>query len=118
MGKWDPKSGMFTCTLHAKWCSAEGAQNGPPDKAMLRVWGSVPLAPHFWTLLLSVLYGLVKTMFARATSRPAGSEARGEGRERGNLIETTSKPPVAQRAGGITSVRKGGCNQHGGDSSG
>ena len=33
-----------------------------------------------------------------------GSEARGEGRERGNLIdliETISKPPLAQRAGGI-----------------
>ena len=30
-----------------------------------------------------------------------GLEARGEGRERGNLIGTTSKPPVAQRAGGI-----------------
>ena len=40
-------------------------------------------------------------MCARATSRPAGSEARGEGRERGNLTNTTSKPPVAQGAGGI-----------------
>ena len=30
-----------------------------------------------------------------------GSEARGEGRERGNLVATTPKPPVAQRAGGI-----------------
>ena len=40
-------------------------------------------------------------MFARDTHKPAGSEARGEGRERGNLIETTPKPPDAQRAGGI-----------------
>ena len=29
-----------------------------------------------------------------------GSEARGEGRERGNLIEPTSKPPVGQKADG------------------
>ena len=69
--------------------------------AMLGVWGSVPLELHFWTLSLSVLYGLVKTVFARAISKPAGSEARGEGRERGNLIETTPKPLDAQRAGGI-----------------
>ena len=40
-------------------------------------------------------------MYTRDRSRPAGSEARGEGRERGNLVETTSKPPDAQRAGGI-----------------
>ena len=93
--------GMGTCTLYAKWCLAEGAHNGPPEMAMLGVWGSCPTAPHFWTLSLTVLYGLMKTMFARDTSMPAGSEARGEGRERGNFIETTSKLPVAQRAGGI-----------------
>ena len=29
------------------------------------------------------------------------SRARGEGRERGNLLVTTSTPPVAQGAGGI-----------------
>ena len=40
-------------------------------------------------------------MYARATSKRAGSRARGEGRERGNLPVTTSKAPVAQRAGGI-----------------
>ena len=40
-------------------------------------------------------------MFARDGSRGAGSEARGEGRERGYLFRTTSKPHVAQRAGGI-----------------
>ena len=33
-------------------------------------------------LSLSVLYALVKTMFARESSRRAGSEAQGEGRER------------------------------------
>ena len=32
-------------------------------------------------------------MFARATSKRAGSEARGEGRERGYLYRTTPKPP-------------------------
>ena len=47
------------------------------------------------------VYLLEKTIYARDTSKGVGSEARGEGRERGNLIETTSKPPVAQRAGGI-----------------
>ena len=31
---------------------------------------------------------------------------RGEGRERGNFIETTPKAPVAQRAAGICAVRK------------
>ena len=41
-------------------------------------------------------------MFARDGSKLAGSEARGEGRERGNLIETTPKPPVTQRAGGTS----------------
>jgi len=40
-------------------------------------------------------------MFARDTSEGAGSEARGEGRERGNLIETIPEPPDAQMAGGI-----------------
>ena len=38
---------------------------------------------------------IAKTMFARERSRGAGSEARGEGMERGNsieLIETTSRP--------------------------
>ena len=38
---------------------------------------------------------------ACATSKGAGSEARGEGRERGNLPVTTTKSPVAQGAGGI-----------------
>ena len=33
-------------------------------------------------------------MLPRATSRGAGSEARGEGRERGYLFKTTSKPLV------------------------
>ena len=40
-------------------------------------------------------------MFARDASRGVGSEARGEGRERGFFTKATSKPPVAQRAGGI-----------------
>ena len=40
-------------------------------------------------------------MFARATSRGAGSEARGEGRETGVLIELRLNHLVAQRAGGI-----------------
>ena len=38
---------------------------------------------HFWRLLLSVLLGLEKVINPPDTSRPAGSEARGEGRERG-----------------------------------
>ena len=50
-------------------------------------------ALHFWRLSLGDLWCLEKAMYARATSRPAGSEARGEGRERGNLPETTLKPP-------------------------
>ena len=37
----------------------------------------------------------------RDTSKEAGSEARGEGMDMSILIEITSKPPVAQRAGGI-----------------
>ena len=43
-------------------------------------------------------------MFARDTSKRAGSEARGEGREGGYLVETIPKPPVAQRAGGIVDI--------------
>ena len=50
---------------------------------------------------MGVLYSLVKAMLARDGSKPAGSEARGKGRERGHFIETTPRPPVAQRAGGI-----------------
>ena len=49
--------------------------------------GSASTAPQFGELSLSVLHGLEKAIYAHATSRPAGSEARGEGRERGNLIE-------------------------------
>ena len=30
-----------------------------------------------------------------------GSKARGEGKEKGNVIDTISKPYVAQRVGGI-----------------
>ena len=43
-------------------------------------------------------------MSTRDTSKVIGPKARGEGRERGNLIdliETTVKPPLAQRVGGI-----------------
>ena len=39
-------------------------------------------AVRFWRLSLCNLWCLVKTMFARNTSKGAGSEARGEGRER------------------------------------
>ena len=48
-----------------------------------------------------VLYGLEKQIYARATSKQAGSETRGRSRERANVIETISKPLAAQRAGGI-----------------
>ena len=47
---------------------------------------------------------LVKTMFARDTSKGSGSEARGEGRERCIFIGTSAKQPVAQRAGGILCI--------------
>ena len=40
-------------------------------------------ASRFWTLSLCDSYHLVKEMFARDGSRGAGTEARGEGRERG-----------------------------------
>ena len=61
-------------------------------------------APHFWSHFVGVLYGLERTMSTRDTSKVIGPKARGEGRERGNLIdliETTVKPPLAQRVGGI-----------------
>ena len=64
------------------------------------------LASHFWRLSLGNLYTLVKTMFARDTSKGTGSRARGEGRERGNLPGTTSKPRVAKGAGGISVIDK------------
>ena len=67
------------------------------------------LALHVWKPSLSVLYGLEKTVYARDTSEPARSEARGEGRERGHFIETVPKPPVAQRAGGISRFENCGC---------
>ena len=41
-------------------------------------------------------------MYARAISKPAGSEARGEDIKRSNVFVIISKPFVAQRAGGIT----------------
>ena len=50
---------------------------------------------YFWKLSLGNLYHLVKAMFARDGSKRAGSEARGEGRERGYLSRTTSKPPAS-----------------------
>ena len=39
-------------------------------------------------------------IYTRESSKVAGSEARGEGKERGNLPATTAKPPVDQRACG------------------
>ena len=62
------------------------------------------LGSHFQRLSLCVLNGLEKIIYARDTSKGAGSEARGEGRERGNLPVTTTKPAVAQRAGWILFV--------------
>ena len=61
-------------------------------------------AVRFWRLALGNLLHLVAAMFARDTSKRAGSEARGEGRDGGNLIETIPKPLVAQRAGGMYKV--------------
>ena len=63
--------------------------------------GSLNYHRTFRSWSLGVLSGLEEMMYTRDTSKPAGSEARGDGRERGNLIEATSKPLVAQRAGGI-----------------
>ena len=40
-------------------------------------------------------------MVACDGSSGAGSEARGEGNERGYFVGAASQPPVAQRAGGI-----------------
>ena len=40
-------------------------------------------------------------MFYKVRRKWIGSEARGEGRERGNLVAITPKPIVAQRVGGI-----------------
>ena len=45
--------------------------------------GEGATALYFWSHSLGVLYGLVKTMFARDRSKDFGSEVRGEGRERG-----------------------------------
>ena len=57
---------------------------------------------YFCRFPLGVLLGLEKVMYARDISKGAGSEARGKGREMGNLLDTTPKPPVAQRATGIS----------------
>ena len=46
------------------------------------------------------VYGLEKRMHSRDTWRRAGSDARGEGKESGNLIENHPKPLDAQRASG------------------
>ena len=59
------------------------------------------LALNFWRFSLGNSYTLVKPMYARDTSKRAGSKARGEGRERGRFTRATAKPPVAQGAGGI-----------------
>ena len=58
-----------------------------------RGWTST--AAHFLELSLGVLKGLEKNDI-----NPR-SEARGEGRERGNLIGTIFKSPVAQMTGGL-----------------
>ena len=39
-------------------------------------------------------------MYTRDDCKPAGSEARGAGREEGNLMDAAPKPHVAQGAGG------------------
>ena len=51
---------------------------------------------------LALTYIVISVCFKNAFYQ-AGVEswARGEGRERGNLIETIPEPLVAQRAGGI-----------------
>ena len=60
------------------------------------------MALHFCRLSLGVLYAFWRNRYRPATfPGGGGSEARGEGRERGNLPVITAKPPVAQRAGGI-----------------
>ena len=58
-------------------------------------------SPTILEALVGRFVWLEKMIYALDRSRGAGSEAGGEGRERGNLIETTPKPPVAQRAGGV-----------------
>ena len=55
--------------------------------------GSKSIAPL--EVLVGFLYGLVKAMLARDDSKPAGSEARGAGRQMGDLLDSTSKPLVA-----------------------
>ena len=49
-------------------------------------WAAGVTVSHFWRLSLCNLYHLVKAMFARESSRRAGSEAQGESRERVKLI--------------------------------
>ena len=44
--------------------------------------GTSQLALHFWIISLGNSYTLAKAMFARDTSKRAGSRAQGEGRER------------------------------------
>ena len=56
---------------------------------------------HFWKLSLGVLPALEKEMYTRDTSEGTGSEARGDGREKGNLPVTTSKTQVAQGLVGL-----------------
>ena len=55
-------------------------------------------------------------MYARATSKGARSEARVEGKERGNLIEITPKPPDAQGLVGFVQSDK--LRSHSGSSQG
>ena len=45
--------------------------------------GVVQLGSHFWIISLGNSYTLAKAMWARDTSKGAGSEAREEGREMG-----------------------------------
>ena len=60
---------------------------------------------YFRRLSLDVLYAVEKAIYTCDISTPAGLEARGEGRERGNLPVVNSEPAVAQRAGGINRFR-------------
>ena len=64
-----------------------------PSKNKEKQEGGIQL--YCWRLSLSVLYDLETLMYTSVTSRPARLEARGEGRERGNLPGTTARPPVA-----------------------
>ena len=64
-------------------CSVNATKRPTGVRKKRKTRGEGATLSHFWRHSLGVSLGLAKTMFARDRSKDLGSEARGEGKERG-----------------------------------